>query len=81
MAADAPVDMHALPLKDAVAEVRPEGGRTRVTFRRLAAIYWLQDDHPQHAALLAALEQSSRQGTVLQLTYDLATKAITGMKG
>jgi len=66
------------PLCSAVAELRREGRRTRVTFRNLTAAYYLEDDHPQQVTLLRALERSARTGAAIALTYANETNAITG---
>ena len=50
----------------------------RVTFRALTAAYYLEDDHPQQATLLKALERSARTGAVIAVSYTLETNAITG---
>ena len=73
------VDLQRLPLRSPVLELRPEAGRTRVTFKRLAAIYYLPDDHPAHAAILAALERSLDTGDEVELTYELTTKNLAGL--
>ena len=71
-------ESEARPLCSAVAELRREGRRMRVTFRSLSAAYYLDDDHPQQATLLKALERSARTGGPIAVTYVLETNAITG---
>ncbi len=73
------VDIERLPINAPVMELRPEDGRTRVTFTRLAAIYYLQDDHPEQAAILEVLEGSRASGQAVGLTYDLKSKSISGV--
>ncbi|MBL8950852.1 MAG: hypothetical protein JNK82_08755 [Myxococcaceae bacterium] len=68
-------DVKALPLKGAVHELSPlPDGRTRVTFRRLAAVYFVNAGAP--AAVLEALSRSQRTGEELQLTYAFADKSL-----
>jgi len=76
-------DLGHLPIHSAVLEVRaePDESRHRVTFKRLAAIYYLRDDEPQQAAILAALQASVGDGRAVELTYDLTTKCIRGVGG
>ncbi len=74
-----PVASPDLPLSSPVAELRREAGRTRVTFTRLAAIYYLEDAHPDQARILRALEESRASGRPVQLTYTLPGKTITGL--
>ncbi len=73
------VDLEKLPLRSPVRELRPEQGRTLVIFARLAAIYYLPDDHPDQAALMAALRTSLESGDDIELTYELVTKNIAGL--
>jgi hypothetical protein len=74
------VDPRRLPLKGVVWELGPQGdGRTRVTFRNLAAVYFVDDESVDKEALLAALERSRESGEELQLTYELVGKKINGL--
>jgi len=72
-------DPKHLPIKSPVAELTHEGTRTRVTFTRLASIYYLEDAHPEHARILAALEASRASGEPVALTYSLPEKLLTGL--
>ncbi len=68
-------DVNALPLKGSVAELKPlPDGRTRVTFRQLAAIYYVKPGAP--GAVLEALERSQRTGEVLELKYAYGDKSL-----
>lgn len=68
-------DVNALPLKGSVASLSPlPDGRTRVTFRQLAAIYYVAAGAPR--AVLEALERSRQTGEVLELKYAFADKSL-----
>lgn len=72
-------DLTRLPIRSPVLELRQESGRIRVTFKRLAAIYYLMDSHPDHESIVRALERSAQKGEEVAVTYDLKTKAIAGL--
>lgn len=72
------VDPEHLPIDSPVLAIEPEDGRSRVTFKRLAAIYYLRDDEPQRKMILEALRASQNSGEGVKLTYTLATKCING---
>jgi hypothetical protein len=75
-----PTDPSALPLSGVVADLVPlDDGRLKVTFTRLAGIYYLASDAPARAALLAALEQSRASGNPVALTYAYPAKTINGL--
>ncbi len=73
------VDPRRLPIESPVAEISREGDRTRVTFTRLASIYYLEDDHPEHDRILAALEASRASGEPVAVYYALPHKTLTGL--
>ena len=75
-------DPSALPLSGVVADLVPlDDGRLKVTFTRLAGIYYLAADAPDRAALLSALERSHQRGEKIELTYAYPAKTINGIAG
>lgn len=75
------LDTARLPLTGPVLDVSEHhDGRIRVTFKNLAAIYFIADDSPDREALLEAVKRSQQTGEPLALTYDLDGKKLTGFQ-
>lgn len=75
------VNLERLPLAGVVLDLgSAPDGRTRVTFRNLAAIYFLDEQSPDRAALEAALQRSKDTGEELRLTYRLEGKRLNGFQ-
>lgn len=73
----APSTPDALPLRAAVAELGPsQDGRTRVTFKRFAGVYFVAEDVMGRDELLAVLDASRTTGMVLSVRYRFADKCI-----
>ena len=75
------IDTVRLPLKGPVLDVSDHhDGRVRVTFKNLAAVYFICDDTPGRDELLDAVRRSQQTGEELALTYDLDGKRLTGFQ-
>jgi hypothetical protein len=75
------IDTGRLPLSGPVLDVSEHhDGRMRVTFKNLAAIYFIAEDCPERDALLEAVHRSKDTGEELALTYDLDGKRLTGFQ-
>ncbi len=75
------LDTGRLPLTGPVLDVTEHhDGRLRVTFKNLAAVYFIADDSPQRDELIEAVKQSKATGEELALTYDLDGKKLTGFQ-
>lgn len=75
------VDIEHLPLQGAVLEVGTHSdGRTRVTFKNLAAIYFVDDAASDLETLLDAITRSASSGEELKLTYALNGKKLNGFQ-
>ena len=75
------IDTGRLPLNGPVLDVSEHhDGRTRVTFKNLAAVYFITLDCPEREKLLEAVRRSKDSGEELALTYDLDGKRLTGFQ-
>lgn len=75
------IDTVRLPLDGPVLDVSEHhDGRIRVTFKNLAAIYFITADAPDRDELLEAVNRSKDTGESLKLTYDLDGKKLTGFQ-
>jgi len=80
MSSHSKTDPNALPLSGIVADLVPlDDGRLKVTFTRLAGIYYLAADAPNRALLLGALERSKQRAETVELTYAFPAKTINAI--
>ena len=75
------VDIERLPIDSPVQDLRREDERWRVTFTRLAGIYWLDEAVPGASKLMARLQQALDSRAEVHVTYRLPDKVLTGLRG